>query len=107
MSRSGSTMTGARMLGFTREASARFSFLLSAPITAGAIGYELLKHGHELFSGATVPLTSLVIAFVTTFVFGMLAIGFLLKVLRKVGFLSFALYRIGLAIAVYFVFRPF
>ncbi|MBS1962159.1 MAG: undecaprenyl-diphosphatase UppP [Bdellovibrionales bacterium] len=107
MSRSGSTMTGARLFGFDRAAAARFSFLLSAPITAGAILYELLKHGHELFAGGTVPTTSLAIAFVTTFVSGMLAIGFLLRVLRKVGFLGFAVYRIALALTVYFVFRPF
>ena len=107
MSRSGSTMTGARLLGFDRASAARFSFLLSAPITGGAILYELLKHGHELFAGTTMPLSSLMIAFVATFVSGMLAIGFLLKVLRKVGFLSFAVYRVALSLAVYLIFRPF
>lgn len=107
MSRSGSTMTGARLLGFTREASARFSFLLSAPITGGAILYEMLKHGHELVANPGIPTSSLAIAFVTTFFSGMLAIGFLLRLLRRVGFLSFALYRIALALTVYFVFRPF
>jgi undecaprenyl-diphosphatase len=107
MSRSGSTMTGARMLGFDRASAARFSFLLSAPITGGAILYEMLKHGHELFAGTTVPTSSLAIAFIVTFVSGMAAIGFLLKMLRTVGFLSFALYRIALSIAVYLIFRPF
>ncbi len=107
MSRSGSTMTGARMLGFDRAASARFSFLLSAPITGGAILYEMVKHGPELFGGTMVPTSSLVIAFVVTFVSGIAAIGFLLKVLRKVSFLGFALYRIALSIAVYLIFRPF
>jgi undecaprenyl-diphosphatase len=107
MSRSGSTMAGARIGGFDRESAARFSFLMSAPITAGAIIFELKKHGPTLFDGGTVPISSLTIAFVSTFVFGMLSIGFLLKLLKRVGFLSFALYRIALSLIVYFVFRPF
>lgn len=107
MSRSGSTMAGARLSGFDRAGAARFSFLMSAPITAGAILFELKKHGAELFSGGTIPTSSLLIAFGSTFLFGMLSIGFLMKVLKRVGFLSFALYRVALSLVVYFVFRPF
>lgn len=107
MSRSGSTMSGARLIGFDRESAARLSFLMSAPITAGAILFELKKHGAELFLGGAIPMGSFVIAFLSTFVFGMLSIGFLLKLLKRVGFLNFALYRIALSLVVYFVFRPF
>ncbi len=48
VSRSGSTLTMARFRGFGREAAARFSFLLSTPIIAGAAakkGLELHKTG--------------------------------------------------------------
>lgn len=107
MSRSGSTMAGARLIGFDREAAARFSFLMSAPITAGAIIFELKKHGETLFLGGEIPMTSFLIAFLSTFFFGMVSIGFLLKFLRRVGFLGFALYRLALSLTVYFVFRPF
>jgi undecaprenyl-diphosphatase len=106
MSRSGSTMSGARMLGFDREASARFSFLMSAPITAGAILYEFKKNGAALLHGLVEPLP-LLVAFVSTFVFGMISIGFLLRMLKRVGFLGFAVYRVMLAVAVYLVFRPY
>lgn len=107
MSRSGSTMSGARLSGFDRAAAARFSFLMSAPITAGAIVFELKKQGAELFASGAIPMSSFLIAFLSTFIFGMLSIGFLMKALQRVGFLSFALYRIALSFVVYFVFRPF
>jgi undecaprenyl-diphosphatase len=42
-SRSGTTLTAAMLLGFTREAAARFSFLLSVPIILGAGTYKLWK----------------------------------------------------------------
>jgi undecaprenyl-diphosphatase len=103
MSRSGSTMSGARLLGLTRDSAARFSFLMSAPITAGAILYELKKNGGELFSGP-IPMSVLFVAFVSTFVFGMLSIGVLLRLLKRVGFLGFAIYRVLLAVTVYFMF---
>ncbi len=106
ISRSGSTMTGARLFGLERAASARFSFLMSAPITAGAIAFELKKNGSQLFtSGISTPV--LLVAFLSTFFFGMISIGFLMKLLKRFGFLSFAVYRVALAAVVYFVFRPY
>ena len=48
VSRSGITITAALMLGFTRESAARFSFLISLPIVAGAAllkSLHLFKHG--------------------------------------------------------------
>jgi undecaprenyl-diphosphatase len=42
-SRSGTTITAGMLLGFTREAAARFSFLLSVPIILGAGAYKLWK----------------------------------------------------------------
>ncbi len=42
-SRSGTTITTGMLLGFTREAAARFSFLLSVPIILGAGVYKLWK----------------------------------------------------------------
>jgi undecaprenyl-diphosphatase len=107
MSRSGSTMSGARLIGFNRESAARFSFMMSAPITAGALLFELKKQGGELFLGGSIPMSSFLIAFLSTFFFGMLSIGFLLKFLKRVGFLGFGLYRIALSFLVYLVFRPF
>lgn len=106
MSRSGTTITGARFVGLDRASAARFSFLMSAPITFGAIVYELKKNGSALFEGQ-LPLSVLIVAFISTFVAGMLSIGFLLRLVRNVGFLGFAVYRIVLSLVVYLIFRPY
>ncbi len=106
ISRSGSTMTGGRLFGLERGASARFSFLMSAPITAGAILFELKKNGSVLFSG-DIEASILLVAFFSTFFFGVVSIGFLMKLLKRFGFLSFAIYRVALSVLVYFIFRPY
>jgi len=105
MSRSGSTMSGARLIGMSRESAARFSFLMSAPVTAAAIVFEL-RHFGELFQ-SSLGIGPLLVAGLSSFAFGWLAIDGLLKVLKRVSFLGFAVYRVGLALAVYLVFRPF
>jgi undecaprenyl-diphosphatase len=102
VSRSGSTITGGRLLGFTRESSARFSFLISAPITGAALAFEL-RNWSELVNGS-VGWDTLLIAFVSSLVFGWLTIDSLLKLLRRFGYLSFAIYRVALALTVYLVF---
>ncbi len=101
MSRSGSTITGARLLGFSRDSAARFSFLISAPITGAALVFELRKW-RELLDGP-VAWDSLLIAGVSSFVFGWLTIDILLKLLKRFGYLSFAIYRVALALTIYFV----
>jgi undecaprenyl-diphosphatase len=95
VSRSGSTMTAARLLGLNREASARFSFLLAFPITLGAVLFEARK-----FTGETLHSMSssyLIVAFSASVVFGFLSIHFLLQYLRNADFKVFAWYRVVLA----------
>jgi undecaprenyl-diphosphatase len=93
-SRSGTTMTAAMLLGLTREAAARFSFLLGIP-AIGAAGVfelrELLRHG----SGGA-GTAALVVATVTSAVSGYLAIDLLLRYLRRNTTYVFVWYRIGL-----------
>jgi undecaprenyl-diphosphatase len=91
-SRSGVTMTAARFLGFTRPDSARFSFLLGIPATAGAIVFSI---GDVLESGGGVTKDQLLCA-ALTFVAGILAIAFLMTLLRRISFLPFVLYRMVL-----------
>lgn len=95
MSRSGSTMMGARLLGLDRESAARFSFLISAPITAAALIFELRKFDQLLESQVSVGI--LLIALASSFLFGVAAIGGLLKIVKRFGYGSFAIYRAGLA----------
>lgn len=104
MSRSGSTIMGARLVGLDRASAARFSFLASAPVTLAAIVFELRKWP-ELVSGP-VGLGPLLVAGFCAFLFGILAIGFLLRLLRRFGYLSFAIYRVLLAGAIFYLLGP-
>lgn len=102
MSRSGSTMMGGRFLGLSREETARYSFMCSVPITAGAILMEGRHWGSDLTSGSS--MVPMLIAGLSSFLFGMLTIHFLIGMVRKVSFLSFAIYRVLFAGLVYFLF---
>jgi undecaprenyl-diphosphatase len=99
MSRSGSTMMGARYLGLDRTSAARFSFMISAPVTLAAIIFEMRKW-RELVA-AVDGFGTLFIAGFSSFVFGMLAIGVLIRGLRKFGFATYAVYRVAMAIVIF------
>jgi len=98
-SRSGITITGARFLRLDRADAARLSFLMSGPVTAAAIVFEL-RHWRELLE-TTVSIGPLTLAVVSSFVFGMIAIGGLLTLVKRFSFLSFAVYRLLLAFAIW------
>ena len=96
VSRSGITMTTARAMGLDRESSAKFSFMLAAPITAAAVIFDMKNFTFGL---------PFVIGVISSFIVGALIIKFLLNYLKKGSFKAFAIYRviIGLAvIAIYF-----
>src|SRR5262249_17966167 len=91
VSRSGITIATARTRTMTRETAARFSFLLSTPIIAGAAIYKLRDlTPHDL----TGPFFAGVLA---AAVVGALTISLLLRYLRRSGLGVFALYRLALA----------
>ena len=92
------TITAARWLGLDRESSARFSFLLSLPIIAGAgvlKGAKLAVNG--LPPGTAAPF---VWGMVASAVSGFLTIWGLLSYLRRRDFAPFVVYRLLLAAAV-------
>ena len=91
VSRSGSTMTAGRALGFDRQAAARFSFLMSLPITAAAVAVKLPEAVH-----AQRDLMPMMAGIVAAAVSGWLAISVLLKLLARYSFGAFALYRLAL-----------
>lgn len=100
VSRSGITMTTARLLGFTREAAAKFSFLLATPIIAGAA----LKHTPDIIHNVANPL--FLVGTLTSAIVGLFCIAFLLKYLQRNNFAIFAVYRLAMAaliVVVYFV----
>jgi undecaprenyl-diphosphatase len=98
VSRSGSTMGMGRLLGFSREGAARFSFLLSLPITAAAFLFEFrdLTRVTGISFSWDYCLTGLVISFV----FGIASIHGLLLYLRHANFKVFAWYRLMIAVAI-------
>ncbi len=89
-SRSGITMTAALLLGFSRDASARFSFLLSIPLILAAGGLKAVELAQE--GNDTQLLTALVGAFVA-FLSAYACIHWFLKFLERIGFLPFVIYR--------------
>jgi undecaprenyl-diphosphatase len=93
-SRSGVTMTAGRMLGLTRSAAARFSFLLAVPGIAAAGAYEGLKLATSPEPVAWQPM--LVGAFFAA-LSGIACIHFLIRFIERIGLLPFALYRLLLA----------
>jgi len=98
ISRSGATITAGLALGFTRDAAARFSFLLATPITLGAGLYGSRHLISEPHTGT--EWVAILAGFAAALVFGMLAIGFLLAWLRSRSVAIFSIYRIGFALAV-------
>lgn len=102
ISRSGATITAGLGLGLKREAAARFSFLLSAPVVAAAG----LKSLYDVFLGSeagTLAQGDLVLflaGFLAAAVAGYLCIRFLLNYLQKNTTVVFAYYRLALAIIV-------
>ena len=85
VSRSGITMTTARMMKIERESAARYSFMLSAPIVLAATIFKFKDFVFDL---------PFVIGVLTSFIVGLLVIKFLLKFLQKGSFKCFAIYRI-------------
>ena len=92
-SRSGATMTAALMLGLTREAAARFSFLMSVPVSFGA---ALLVTKDLVSSPAPIDYQALGLGIVVSFVAAYLCIHFFLKFISKIGMTPFVLYRLAL-----------
>ncbi|MBI4644217.1 MAG: undecaprenyl-diphosphatase UppP [Deltaproteobacteria bacterium] len=95
VSRSGITMTCALFLGFTREASARFSFLLATPIIAGAGLHHLPKWLKAPPEDLSVTAASL--GFLAALISSYLTIKYLLRFLQRHTFKPFAYYRLLLA----------
>jgi undecaprenyl-diphosphatase len=98
VSRSGSTITGGRFSGLTREAAARISFLLSVPSVLLSGGYKLVKEREVLLeSGLAATLIATAVAFVS----GYAAIAWLIALLKKRSLTGFMVYRVILAAAIF------
>jgi undecaprenyl-diphosphatase len=87
-------MTAALMLAFNRDVAARFSFLISIPVIAGAIAYKgftTFVTGEGLPDGAA---SAFVIGILSSMISGFFAVWFLLRYIRTKSFTPFVVYRV-------------
>jgi undecaprenyl-diphosphatase len=101
VSRSGITMVAGMSVGMKREHAARFSFLISMPLIAGAG----LKKGIDLaiVGVDTNGIAILIVGILSAAIVGYLVIGWLLNYLTHRSLVPFALYRVALALVVAFI----
>ncbi|MDQ8145148.1 MAG: undecaprenyl-diphosphate phosphatase [Gemmatimonadota bacterium] len=95
VSRSGSTITAGRALGFDRSAAAVFSFLMSMPIIAAAVVLKVPAAVRE--TGLTLPL---LVGVVSAALSSWAAIAFLLRYVSQRGYGLFAIYRVALGLMI-------
>lgn len=91
VSRSGSTIVGALLLGADKRAATEFSFFLAMPTMAGAFAYDLYKN-HAILGADDVR--AIAIGFVVSFISGVFVVRYLLDFVSKHGFAPFAWWRI-------------
>ena len=97
-SRSGISISAARLLGFDRDSAVRFSFLLSIPVTAGAVLVKLTKLFKDgVPEGLAMPM---LIGIVTAGLSGWLAVAGLLRLIKTQTFNAFVIYRLAAGVAV-------
>ena len=96
VSRSGVTITMGRMLGFSADAAARFSFLLAIPIIGTAGGYGLSR---MLMSDTALNWNQFFLAVVFSAIAGWVCIAAFLALLKRIGLLPFVIYRMLLGVA--------
>ncbi len=94
VSRSGGTITAGRLMGFTREAAARYSFLLALPAVYASGFYKLFK---ALGGEGDLSWGPTILATVVAFVVGYLVIVWFLKLISTKSFEPFVIYRLVFA----------
>jgi undecaprenyl-diphosphatase len=95
VSRSGATISGGLLLGYTREAAARYSFLLAMPAVLASGVFELKSIGGD---GAEVSWGPTIVATIVAFATGYAAIAWFLRYISTRSFTPFVLYRVALGL---------
>ncbi|MGO4453778.1 undecaprenyl-diphosphate phosphatase [Arthrobacter sp. RAF14] len=101
VSRSGGTITAGLFMGYTREAAARYSFLLAIPAVFGSGFYQLFKVLKGSEAAGPYGLGETALATLIAFAVGYVIIGWFLKFISSRGYQAFVWYRIGLGAALY------
>jgi len=91
-SRSGITITAARKFGFTRDAAARVSFLMSVPVIGGAVLFKLAKLAKDGVPDGL--MTPMIVGIVAAGISGWIAMWGMIRMLRNRNFNGFVIYRV-------------
>lgn len=97
VSRSGATISGGLLMGYKREAAARYSFLLAIPAVLASGGYEL----KDTMEGGHVSWGPTIFATIIAFVVGYAVIAWFMKFITTKSFMPFVIYRILLGILLF------
>lgn len=100
VSRSAATIIGGLLTGLNKKEAAEYSFFLAVPTLAGASLVKLLKILPQIEMAQA---NSLLLGFILSFVFALLAIRFFITLLAKTGFFWFGVYRIVLGAVILFI----
>jgi undecaprenyl-diphosphatase len=98
VSRSGATISGGLLMGYTREAAARYSFLLAIPAVLASGVFELKDAG-----ASGLPWGPTLLATVIAFVVGYAVIAWFMRFITTKSFMPFVIYRILLGAALFFL----
>ena len=106
VSRSGVTMTTGRAMGVKRESTAKYSFMLSAPIVLAATVFKLGDFIEYFTIANTTGIIAFILGVLVSFIVGIIVIKFLLNYLKKGSFKIFAIYRVivGLLVISWLIF---
>ena len=97
VSRSGGTITAGLLMGYRREAAARYSFLLAIPAVLGSGFYQLAK---ALKEPAVTPMGQTVVATVIAFIVALFVIAVFMRYISSHSFLPFVVYRVVLGVVI-------
>lgn len=101
VSRSGGTIAGGLFMGYTREAAARYSFLLAIPAVLASGGLQLVKVVTGDAIGSGTGWTAITVATVLAFAVGYAVIAWFMRYITTHTFTPFMIYRIVLALVLF------
>ncbi|GAB3656695.1 undecaprenyl-diphosphate phosphatase [Zhihengliuella somnathii] len=101
VSRSGGTITGGLMLGYTREAATRYAFLLAIPAVVASGFYKLAKSIADPSANGPYSMGETLVATGIAFVIGYAIVAWLLRYISTHNYRLFVWYRIGLGLAIF------
>ena len=98
ISRSGTTICTALLLGNSKESSANFSFVISIPIIIGAMIFDIIKEGGDIV--CNISAVSCIAGFVVSFFMALLSIKLMYKIIKNKSWIGFSIYLFVLSIFV-------